>query len=179
MIRAFAAHGTVTRAAKEIRMDRRNHSRWMNADPDYREQFNQAKRIYTERLEAECDRRAVEGVVRQQFYKGQPIVLPCDPDEPGAVEIVGADGKKAWVRPYFEREYSDNLLMFRLKRLDPAYRDQIEIRAKTQSTTSAAGPLNRTSLYAALRERLVAQPTPKTTAKPKPMTRAKPKAKSR
>ena len=51
-------------------------------------------------LEAEADRRAVEGVVKPLFYKGQRL----------PVEV---------------REYSDVLLMFRLKALRPEqYRER-------------------------------------------------------
>jgi len=156
MIRAFATHGSITAAAKEARINRRTHSRWLKADPDYRTKFNEAKQIYIDRLEEECDRRAVEGVVRQRFYKGEPIVLPCSPDEPGAVQITRDDGSNEWVRPYFERQYSDNLLMFRLMRLDPRYRERLTVTTH-QTRTHTPEPLPiRGSLHQQFRDRLTA-----------------------
>ena len=55
-----------------------------------------------DRMERECDRRAVEGNLRPIYYKGQRV---------GAV-----------------REYSDNLLMFRMKALaSNKYRDNATV----------------------------------------------------
>ena len=53
--------------------------------------------MFIEKLEAEADRRGVKGVVKPVLYKGK---------------VVGSI-----------REYSDALLMLRLKALDPRYRD--------------------------------------------------------
>jgi len=52
---------------------------------------------HLERLEAEADRRALEGVEKGVYYRDKRIAT--------------------------ERQYSDNLLMFRAKKLDPSYRD--------------------------------------------------------
>lgn len=57
-------------------------------------------------MEEELHRRAVIGVKRKKFFQGQAIIDP-ETDE-----------------PYYEREYSDTLLIFRLKALRPEkYRD--------------------------------------------------------
>ncbi len=67
-------------------------SDWKGKDPDFAAEVEFADRKYVERLEAECDRRAVEGVRRLKFNKaGFPFT---DPDTGEAYE---------------ERHYSDNL----------------------------------------------------------------------
>ena len=96
-ISAFAKCGFVNQAAKISKVHRSTHYAWMKNDQDYAERFEEAKQEYIEILEFECDRRAVEGVKEPVFYKGK---------------IVGHQVK-----------YSDNLLMFRLKKLNPSYRD--------------------------------------------------------
>jgi hypothetical protein len=59
---------------------------------------------YVEKMESEADRRAIEGTNKPVFYQGEQC---------GVI-----------------REYSDSLLMFRLKRLDPAYRDRHDVNVK-------------------------------------------------
>ncbi len=77
---------------------------------------------YADKLAEEADRRAIEGVERVRVHGGKPVLVPVDPDNP--------DGPQ---RVLVEREYSDLLLMFRLKRIDPEYRD----RAPTVQVTQA------------------------------------------
>lgn len=61
---------------------------------------------YVEKLEAEVDRRAIEGIDHPVIYKGSIT-----------------DSYK---------EYSDNLLMFRLKKLRPEYRENYAAPEKGQ-----------------------------------------------
>ena len=56
---------------------------------------------YVEKLEAEVDRRAIEGIDHPVIYKGSITDT--------------------------YKEYSDNLLMFRLKKLRPEYRENYSI----------------------------------------------------
>jgi hypothetical protein len=75
---------------------------WRRADPDFAAAAEAAVARYVESLEQEADRRAVEGVPRGIYYKGQLVAT--------------------------EREYSDSLLMFRLKALAPErYRERQEV----------------------------------------------------
>ena len=63
--------------------------------------------IFMGKVELEINRRAIEGVDRLKFNnKGEHIAT--------------------------ETLYSDNLLMFRAKRLDPSYRDNYDVRPVTQ-----------------------------------------------
>ena len=66
-----------------------------------------AEQVYVEKLEAEADRRGMEGIEKPIYYKGE------------RVDAV--------------REYSDNLLMFRTKKLRPEYRDNHDDRTSTRA----------------------------------------------
>jgi hypothetical protein len=94
-------HGNVTIAAKSIGSAHRTVYDWRADDPTFKEEWDDAMRQYSTVLEAEADRRAVEGTRRPVYYQGQ---------------VVG-----------YVDEYSDTLLMFRLKKLDPqGYKDRVE-----------------------------------------------------
>ncbi len=72
--------------------------RWVTTDLySFKKRREMALQVYDDMLDAEIDRRAVEGVDKPVIYKG---------------EITGT-----------YKEYSDNLLMFRRKQRDPSYRD--------------------------------------------------------
>ena len=97
----YVEFGTITQAADASGIHRLTHFTWMKKFEDYPEQFENAKQEFADKVESELLHRAVTGLVRHKFYKGQPIQYK-DP----------ATGK---VVPYTEREPSDNLLMFWLK----------------------------------------------------------------
>lgn len=102
---AFSQLGHIGKAAATAGMCRDNHALWMKADPEYSAAFALAEEMAIERLEAEADRRAVEGVDRPVFYKGE---------ECGTI-----------------KEYSDTLLIFRLNALRPEkYRQRYQVRAE-------------------------------------------------
>ena len=72
-------------------------------DSDFVDLEEAAKNTYVEALESEADRRGVEGVDDPVYYDG---------------EVVG-----------HKKKYSDPLLMFRLKKLDPdGYRERTDNR---------------------------------------------------
>jgi hypothetical protein len=94
----FARHGIFLTAAAQAGKHRNRVYEWLDEksptyDEKFKADFEDCKRQLIEKLEFEADRRAVEGIRKPVFYKGQ---------------IVG----ETW-------EYSDRLLMFRLKALDP------------------------------------------------------------
>ena len=112
MIAAFAHRGVITEACRIAKIVVQTHKVWMHEDPEYREAFKYACQVYTERLEVEADRRAVQGVQEDIFGKGG--------------EVIGSRTK-----------YSDALLMFRLKALKPhKYRERTEVSVK-DSTINA------------------------------------------
>ncbi|MGE4442718.1 MAG: hypothetical protein AB7D27_14695 [Desulfomicrobium sp.] len=98
---ALAKHGFVARAAAEAGVHRSTVLRAKDADKAFSKAWEEAKDEYTERLEQEADRRAYKGMSKPIFYKG----------------------KKCGVI----REFSDTLLIFRLKALKPeVYKDRSE-----------------------------------------------------
>lgn len=90
---AFRSTGSITKAAEAAKIDRRMHYRWMDENPEYRVQFEQACQEVGDMLEAEAIRRANEGVLNAVFYQGKPV---------GAV-----------------RMYSDGLMQFLLRGFKP------------------------------------------------------------
>ncbi len=89
--------GNVTRSADAAKVDRRTHYDWLDKDPVYVQVFKKCKERAIDVLEAEAIRRAAEGVNEPVYYQG---------------EVVGE-----------RKVYSDLLLMFLMKKLDPSYKD--------------------------------------------------------
>ena len=101
---AYRETGNVRVACEAAQISRSSIYRWLAQDPDYAEEFEQAKADAVDVLEAEARRRAVDGVEELVgWYKGQ------------------AGGTV--------RRYSDTLLIFLLKGLKPeVYRERLEVR---------------------------------------------------
>jgi hypothetical protein len=98
----LAAGKTVTTAAKAASYSRRAVYDWRKSDQAFSDRWSDAVGVAIERMEAEADRRAITGTLRPVFYGG----AQC-----GRV-----------------REYSDTLLIFRLKALKPEmYRERASI----------------------------------------------------
>jgi hypothetical protein len=99
---AGSAAGSVSSAAEVAGVSPHTARHWAKQDESFARLFEEARaqgeKVRLDILEREIDRRAVEGV-EEPVYQGGALV-----------------GKI--------RRYSDNLLMFRTKRLDPAYRDR-------------------------------------------------------
>lgn len=99
-LKAFAETANLTRAAKAAKIDRAMHYRWLDGDELYKTAFAEARKLANQTLEDEAVRRAREGTIRPVFYQG---------------ELCGE---------YFE--YSDTLLMFLLRSLEPEkYRENV------------------------------------------------------
>lgn len=125
---AYSTLGNVTKSAAAAEITPRSHQLWMHDDVEYAGEFNRAQEIYTESLEAEADRRAKEGVRKYKFHQGNHIMTRCAVDDPECVVVTTTDeGHEIGLRPYYEHEYSDTLLIFRLKALRPeVYRERHE-----------------------------------------------------
>lgn len=97
-------HGNISKVCESLHVyTRRKIYEYRDKDPEFARRLKEAREFYVEKLEAECDRRAVEGTTKGVYFNG--------------VEIAR------------ERVYSDNLLMFRLKALAPdKYRERQEIK---------------------------------------------------
>ena len=98
----LAKLGTVGAACQAARYSRATVYRWRKEDEEFRRRWDEADEQYVELMEHEADRRAVKGTSRPVFYKGEKV---------GQV-----------------REYSDTLLMFRLKAKRPGvYRENSSV----------------------------------------------------
>ena len=78
-------------------------------DPEFQEYFKIAELAHLNRMAEEADRRGIDGVDKGIYWQGERVAT--------------------------EKQYSDNLLMFRMKKLDPAYRDsnQVDVNLKTEN----------------------------------------------
>jgi len=100
--RRFLAHyidtaGQIPKASRLAGINKKHHYYWMQTDPEYAEAFEKAKTQAVDELQGEIVRRGYEGYDDPIVYKG---------------EVTGA-----------VKKFSDNLLMFHMKRMDPAYKD--------------------------------------------------------
>ena len=104
LLTAYGEVGVLKRACKVAKVGRSSHYEWLENNPAYRAAFEAAKEEAADTLEQEVYRRAVTGVRKKVgWYKGK------------------AGG--------YVREYSDVLLMFRLKALRPEkYRERVDLR---------------------------------------------------
>jgi hypothetical protein len=101
-LQSYEQHGYVGRAASEAGVHRTTVYDWLKSDPEFAADVETAEKAVLERMEEEADRRAIQGMRKPVFYRG---------DVCGHVQ-----------------EYSDNLLMFRMKALAPEkYRDRQSI----------------------------------------------------
>lgn len=91
----------VTRSAACAGYSRRAVYYYRDDDQEFAERWEDAIQKHIEVLETEADRRAVEGVEEPVYYQGA---------ECGRV-----------------KKFSDTLLMFRLKKLDPSYRERFDL----------------------------------------------------
>jgi len=96
-IKCYAKLGFTKKSATAAGIRYRTLSIWRLADPEFALQELEAKQTYLEKLEFEADRRAVDGVEKGVYFQGDKVDT--------------------------ELKYSDQLLMFRLKKLDSDYRD--------------------------------------------------------
>lgn len=100
-LKAYSELGVLSKAAEVAGIKLRQHYYWLQAFPEYAEEFEEAAQKALGRLEEEAIRRAVDGVEKPVFYKGQKVGTTKD--------------------------YSDTLLMFMLKGMSPEkYRDRYE-----------------------------------------------------
>lgn len=116
---AYAECGLVTHAAEAASMTHDHHSRWMRTDKLYARAFNAVKEKANDALEFEARRRAVAGSRRYKFFKGQPVLIPCEKNDPDAIEVENNNGETVYVKHYYELDYSDTLLALLLKAKRP------------------------------------------------------------
>ena len=106
----FAEIGNVSKCCDALNLCRNDLYVKRKSNKSFAKKWQIAKEASIARLEDEAWRRAFEGIKKPVFYKGEQIRNP--------------DGT-----PYFERIYSDTLLMHRLNAERPDkyhYRQQID-----------------------------------------------------
>lgn len=144
---------SVAIAARAAGVGLRTMYNWRSQDAEFAARWSESYQMGTDALEDEARRRAVDGVPRQKFWNGQPIMI--------------VDEETGERRPYFEIEYSDNLLMFILKRRDPeSFCDQARLAALKRKWAKEDGLPTGTTITAesvvaaldVLRSRLAAPP---------------------
>lgn len=90
--------GMIMESCNEVGVKYYTHKSWLRRDPIYARAFEIAVQDTVEVLEEEVVRRGKHGYDEPVFYQGAEV------------------GKI--------KKFSDNLLMFRLKKLDPSYKDK-------------------------------------------------------
>lgn len=101
ILRVIASTGSAIQAAKQQGCSFQAVYQLRQRDDEFARGFELAMAEYQVKLEEECDRRAYEGTNHPVIHQG---------------EITDT-----------YKTYSDTLLMFRLKKLDPSYRDSTKI----------------------------------------------------
>lgn len=122
---AFRITASITRAAAAAKIDRQQHYRWLAEDPDYAEEFKQARIEAAQALEDEAIRRAHEGWEEPVIYQGE-LCYHTD-----------SLGRRMPKRPLTIRKYSDQLLIATLKAWQPE-----RYRERTEHTGPGGGPID-------------------------------------
>jgi hypothetical protein len=137
---AFERCGSISGASRIAKCDAKCHYRWLERWPEYLAHYERSyKRAEANKLERcvkEAERRAVKGmrrVVRDKqgravfdwIDEDGKIVPPEDVDAKKRVNTV--TGKPVLRRQANENKYSDLLLIFLMKKLDPSYRENHKV----------------------------------------------------
>jgi len=114
-LQAFRDTGTLAGAARKTGVSRSSHYRWVEQDPEYEAEFEDANEETVDVLEQEARRRALEGVEEPVFYRGEKV---------GSVT-----------------KYSDQLLMFLLMAKRPEqFRERLDITSKVDQGVGGIDP---------------------------------------
>jgi hypothetical protein len=128
---------TITDASSYVGVTRQAVYVAAERDPGFAFAVQNAVLQSTDLLEREARRRAVDGVRRQKFYKGKPILDPQTGE------------------PYHERQHSDQVLMFLLRHRKPeVFGNHATVDRDVTLRTAAEGVAAADRLLAELRETL-------------------------
>ncbi len=136
---AYCETCNIVQAALLSGVPRSSHYSWKNADDDYAEAFSRAQPIAAELLEARMTDRALNGLKRYKFFKGDPIRMPCPGDHPEAIELLDSEQKSTGVFfwHYYEVDYPETTAIFLLKGAMPEkYRERYEVRVSDEELDS-------------------------------------------
>jgi hypothetical protein len=134
-LKILAQSGNVTEAAEAVGLTRTSLYDHRQRHDDFSQAWDSALETFADGIEQEAIRRAVKGVTRYKFYKGEAVLHPtlceCDHvrrshEQGGRCQEEGCSCAQFQAQPYQEREYSDTLLALLLKGLRPGtYRDNL------------------------------------------------------
>jgi hypothetical protein len=134
-LKILAGSGNITEAAEAVGLARTSLYDHRERHPDFSQAWDSALETFADGIEQEAIRRAVKGVTRYKFYKGQPVLHPtlCEcnhgkrsHEQGGRCQEAGCSCAQFQAQPYQEQEYSDSLLALLLKGLRPGtYRDNL------------------------------------------------------
>lgn len=117
--------GNVSKACKIVSIGRRTAYEWREQDEEFAKLWDDAIEVGYDLLEEEARRRAHDGLVKKKFNKDGTAVI--DPET----------GQQ-----YYERQYSDTLLMFLLKGGRPEkYRERTQMEVTGKDGAPLLGPL--------------------------------------
>jgi len=137
---AYCETCNLVQAATLCGVHRSSHYHWKNDDADYAEAFRRAEPIAAELLEGRMTDRALNGLRRYKFFKGDPIRMPCQKGHPEAIEVLDSEQKPTGVffRHYYELDYPETTAIFLLKGAMPEkYRERYEVRVTDEELDSA------------------------------------------
>ena len=129
---AYSKLANIGRSCEAAGVSRSSYYRWVNVDDPvdgdkrFIEAVQHARETAIDAMEAEAHRRAVDGVTKYQFYKGNQVMIQKR-DSQGR-GVLGEAGELVMI-PYIEQEYSDSLLNTMLRAERP---DKYADRSKSQ-----------------------------------------------
>jgi hypothetical protein len=139
-LKVLAGSGNITLAAEAVGLARMSLYAHRLRHPDFSQAWDDALETFADGIEAEAIRRAVKGVTRYKFYKGQAVLHPtlceCDHgkrshEQGGRCQEEGCSCTQFQAQPYQEQEYSDTIMLALLKGLRPEkYRDSLGLSAE-------------------------------------------------
>lgn len=127
---AFMLCGDVLTAARKTGISAQRVFGWLRRNTDgFIERYQRAEEIAGAVLESEAFRRAVRGVPRHKFFKGELITVWVDKRTGQTAAIDDQTGRgnpdQYELRPYVEHEFSDTLLLKLLQaRMPDKYKDR-------------------------------------------------------
>lgn len=120
---AFAECGNISLAARTVAVSNKQVKRWRKNDQAFKRLYAEAEEYSIAMLEQEARRRAFNGVKKRVLYKGEPVMVSEDPNDPDS-ELV----------PLFEVSYSDDLMKLLLKAHKPEkYRENVDVTSKGET----------------------------------------------
>jgi hypothetical protein len=132
---ALSRSGSVASACRAARIGRQTAYDRRFKDEDFSKRWDSALETFADGIEQEAIRRAIKGVTRYKFYKGEAVLHPdlcrCNHgrlmhESDGRCQEEGCTCSRFLAQPYKERERSDSLLALLLKGLRPdRYRDSL------------------------------------------------------